>query len=494
MLVASSTHGTVDGDPATPRLWSWGRTNCLLPDAPRAVYNQIRANWGRSPFVVLAHRNFHKTQIAITIADEECRRAKGISWAIILKTKEHAQDVIEPAMDYYLRSCPVEMRPRSIQSKMRWVYENGSGLYFFGSDHEHIETARGRGFNGAIFDEAGHQENLQKNIRSVILPAIAKLGEGMVVAISTPSTEPGHYFEALVEDARLAGRLAFVPASQNTDVDDGWRAARAAECGGFDSLDYLREYECRFVTDPATTVLPGVTEARIRGDDGKPALVQRVPIKLDREWYCAMDIGGKHLTGLLWGYYEPESDTVFVKLDLTDRNAATLDLARQIIEAEQALFPGPVNRPEYLHRWADNNNLFLLHDLARLHRISFRATRKDQKMAQIGSLRKLIAEGKFIIDESCKQLLLTLKTAQWKATGKTDAGFAEDPAIGHADLLDAALYLIRNVIRRPYPKAVLTLEQQAFMPQAVPPLSTPGLRRMSEVLSAEPGWEEELDQ
>jgi hypothetical protein len=468
-------------------LWAAGRSAWQLPPAPRRVYADIREKWGIAPYVVLAHRNFHKTMLAVTIADEECRRAPQRAWAIVLKTKDHAAKVIKPIMRYYLRDCPRALQPSPLKSDFSWAYPNGSGLFFFGADHEHIETARGRGFHGALYDEAGHQDNLKDNTRSIMLPALAKLGRGELIAISTPSTKPGHYFEEMCEEAKRAGCFSFVPASLNTDLSDGWRAARASECGGFDSLDYQREYECRFVNDPLTTVLPNVTEARISGADGKPALVQRVESKLNREWYRSMDIGGKHMTGVLWGFYESDDDSVRIVRELTDRNASEVELAAGIHDVERTLWPV---RPEYLESWADTNNVYLLHNLDTTFGIRFLPTRKDEKMAQIGILRKMISEGRFVIDEGCTQLLATLKRAQWAATGKTNRGFAEDPAIGHADLLDAALYLVRNVHRRPYPKPLPTIEEHARMPWAERPLRTKGMRDLRAALSQE-GWNDD---
>jgi hypothetical protein len=440
--------------------------------------------------VLLAHRNFCKTTLALTIADENCRRRPGHRSAIVFKTKDHASKVIKPIMEFYLRGCPEALRPKAVRSDFLWAYPNGSSIDFFGGDHEHIETARGRGFHDVLFDEAGHQENLEENQKSIILPGIAKLGVGQLISISTPSTIPSHYFELACEEAKKNKTYSFVNVDNNPDLTPDWIAARAAECGGRGALQFLREYLCQFVLDPSTTVLPGVTQIRINGLDGLPALVQKVPMRLDREWYCAMDVGGKHLTGLLWGYYDDDTDSVYILREHTTRNASTLELASSIVAHQEALWGS--NPPEYLHRWSDNNNLFLLHDLHREFKLSFRATRKDQKMGQIGALRRLIAEGKLIVDPSCSLLISTLKKAQWKKTGRTDSGFAEDPEIGHADLLDALLYLTRNVRRRSVPGETPTLMDHARM-REVPQLTnlrTTGMKELAQAMQRDPSWTE----
>lgn len=496
-------------DEARAALWERGRTAWKLAPTPRGVYQQIRSNWGRNPFVLLAHRNFAKTTLGMTIADEECRRQPGQRWLVALRTKDQTQDVIREIMDYYLDGCPWHLRPMPVKSDYTWRYPNGSGLYFFGGDNQAIESVRGRGIHGGLFDEAGFQGDLAYNVRSVALPALAKLGVGMLLLTSTPSRDPGHDFETLYEEAKADGRAARVSVHDNPDLTPEWVADRARESGGVKSLDFRREYGCEFLADPNTTVLPGVTAERIAGIDVReaeepgveptpapPALVQPVPVAMNREWYASMDIGGAHLTGVLWGYYDPDPSTgtlgtVRIARELVHRNASTPELAADITKLERAMWDKAF--PEYFERWADNNNLFLLHDLAQKpFRIVFKATRKDEKMAQVGILRRMIDDGTFVIDPSCTVLLATLKKAQWVKTVRPSStrAFVEHPEIGHADLLDAALYLVRNVKRRPYPKPLPTVEQQIGVPWGRPAPRSRGIRELQRVLGQE-GWRED---
>lgn len=475
---------------ARGRLWSAGHTAWKLQPTPRAVYEQIKAARGNNPFVLLAHRNFAKTTLGITFADEDCRRAPGRRWAVALRTKDQTAAVVREIMDFYLRGCPIHLRPKPVKSEFTWRYPNGSALHFFGGDNQAIESARGRGFHGALFDEGGFQRDLAYNVRSVALPALAKVGGGLCLITSTPSKEPGHDFEALYTDAMADARAMRVSVLENPDLTPEWIADRASECGGEDSIDFRREYLCEFLADPDAVVLPGVTEARITGADGVPALVRDVPVRLDREWYCALDVGGRDLTAAVWGYYDPEPDAVCIAREYVCRNASTPELARGLREAEQALFGA--RPPEYFERWADNNNLFLLHDLAQApHGLLFRPTRKDEKMAQLGLLRRSIAEGRWVLDPSCTLCLSTFRKAQWVKTGRGERPtFAHLPDIGHADLLDATLYLSRNVRRRPYPKPLPTFEQQIGIPIAPPTLRSRGLRELSQRLQTE-GWSDD---
>ena len=60
-------------------------------------------------------------------------------------------------------------------------------------------------------------------------------------------------------------------------------------------------------------------------------------------------------------------------------------------------------------------------------------------------------------------LLQTLRVARWNTTGK---GWQHEEETGHADLLDALLYLRRNVTRRALPEGTPSLESEAWQ---VPP-------------------------
>jgi len=482
---------------AQASLWSSGgiaRTKFWPSQIP--LYDAIRKSWGQGPFAALCHRNAGKSTVLIGIADEECRRVPNTPCALITDTKDHAQKIADEKMSEYLEGCPRSLRPVHTDSKHIWRYRNGSILWLYGADdHRHIKTLRGLALRFVGLDEAGHIEGtngvgLSIILRSILLPSLAKRVKtqphrpGQVVLASTSPLVVGHEFWSVWKECEAAGRAFFLPISGNADFTDEYRAARAAECGGFDSPDYRREYECAEISDPNTTVLPNVTRARIHGADGKPALVQQVKAPTPREWYRAMDIGGKHLTGVLWGFYELADDSVQIVAELTDRNASAPELAEGIRLMEKRLWGD--HPPEYLESWADNNNLYLLHELDTRYGIRFYATRKDEKMAQLSSLRQMISDGKLILDLSCVQTLATFRKAQW-AQGITSRGFAETPEIGHADLLDAALYLVRNVRRRPYPVPELSFEEQIGAPWAKRTVSTltPGMQQLRDLLSDE---------
>ncbi len=518
------------------KLWALNQTDWKLWASQQKLYQRLLSCWGEGPFVGLCHRNFGKSTVLVKVADNCCRKYI-CDCAIITDTKEHALKIVDEKFEEFFEDCPSHLRPVPLESKYAWRYPNGSRIWCYGADmHRHIKTLRGLALYFCGMDEAGHIEGtsgwtLLKIIKRIVLPALAKHLKthperpGHLALMTTSPEDLGHAFWDVMHDAEHSGRGFRMPLSLNPDFDDSYRAARQKEMGGADSPDYLLEYECREIGDPRLIVLPNVTPERLAGLDGKPALKQTVPILRNREWYVGLDIGGKHLTGYVLGHYEPETDTVRIAREIASRNVSPFEFAVEVLKLEGSVF-GVRERlafendllnldgmkreqrvlipkkhilyPRHFERWADNNNLWLLYSLTTDYGIHFTATAKDQKMAQIGALRRIISAGQLWVDPSCVVLLDTLPKAKWKDTGKTDAGFAEDPKIGHADLLDGLIYFVRNVKRRAYPEELPELQMQVpgFSPPLQPwqqPELGQGARQMAELLNADPLDGEELD-
>jgi hypothetical protein len=462
-------------------LWLAGSTAHRLWSSQRAVYELIKRRWRDSPSSVLCHRDFGKSRVEFTIADRILRTEQA-DCAIVFKTKDHAREAAKQVLDGFLEGCPPELRPRETKSEYVWSYPLGGGLFFFGADHDHVETARGRAFRFVGLDEAGRYAHgkLTEILYSIMLPAVGKHEKatgkrGHVALFTTSPMDDTHDFWPMHDDAMADGRGVEVALDANPDFSAELKAQRAHEYRGRETEAYQREYGCARIRSGSELVLPGVTPARIAGTDGRPALVQRVAIPgAYREWYAGMDIGGRDLTAVLWGYYEPSIDTVVIAREAVVRNASTPEIARAVREAEAALWP---REPRGLERWSDHNPI-LLRDLDSEHGLRFAPTRKDEKLAQLGELRDDITTGHLVIDVGCPVLLQTLRVARWNTIGK---GWQHEEETGHADLLDALLYLRRNVTRRPLPQGEHTLATEAWqMPPERPLEGLDGFRAMLE--------------
>ena len=161
-----------------------------------------------------------------------------------------------------------------------------------------------------------------------------------------------------------------------------------------------------------------------------------------------MDPGGQHPTGMLWAFYDFEQDMLCIE-DEWLKESATTDLIVTMTKEREASLWGESPRGK-LVRIADNNNLILLRDLQREHGMLFHATAKDDKDAQINKARVMFRDGKIAIHPRCTTLIKTLRVAR-RAKQKRK-GFDEGEGIGHADLLDCLLYMIRNIRKQEIPE------------------------------------------
>lgn len=469
---------------AKTRLWAAGELSWKFKERPWAkdMYDFARAHWGQHVYW-LVHRRGAKSSTGIVIALEECLRAPNTSVAIVCKTKEQAQDIIDESLIPLLEDCPAALQPRRIKNDYKYVFDhNGSRFVILPTDSKNFRKGRGRKFKYVLVTEAGFIDAIDVVIRSVIAPTTRDvLGrwQGMIVLESTPPEEENHPWIGMYAAAELDGRAYFLPLSKNKWADPLFVKQCQDDCGGADSLTYRREYECEFIFDDTQTVIPEFTAARaFEGDKAKglPPIVREIERPPESDRYNSLDPGGRHNSGLLWAYYHFALDSVVVEDELMLPNMTSDDLAIRVKQKEKDLWG---EHPEgKLHRVADNNNVILLYDLARLHKLRYLATAKDDKDAQINQVRLMVRDGRLVIHPRCKTLIKTLRLAKREPT-KRGLSFVEMPEIGHADLLDALIYLVRNVKRHAMPVAPVVPHVVRDIAQAPQPLSQASRSLMS---------------
>jgi hypothetical protein len=453
---------------AKRKLWAQGLLSWKFKSRPwcKDIYSFIRSNWGVSPFVfVMAHRRSGKSSTGIVVGLEECLRTPNTSVAIVCRSNEQAQGIIDESLLPLLEDCPRQLQPRRIKNDFKYVFDhNGSKIVILPANALGGRKGRGRKFKYILVTEACFIDNLQKLVSSVLGPTIRDvLGEwqGMMVLESTPPEEEDHDSVAMFAAAEVDDRAFFLPLSKNTHASPRFVQACQDDCGGPDTVEYRREYECQFVVDSSTTVVPEFTTERAFGKTDLPGgplpLVREVPRPPGSDLYASLDPGGRDLSGLLWGYYHFAQNLVVIEDELTLLNMTSDDMAAQVKLKERQLWGAEPDGK--LMRVADNSNVILLYDLQRLHKLKFWASAKDNKDAQINQLRIMVRDGLLVIHPRCRLLIKTLRLA--KRAKQVSKGFERGEEIGHADLLDALLYLVRNVRRNaPAPAPVVRAAEQ----------------------------------
>lgn len=489
---------------ARRRLWRRGHLEWKFEDGPWAkqMYDFTRARWGASPYLVwFVHRRGWKSSTGIVIGMEECLRVPNTRCALVCKTKDQAQEICDTSMVELLSDCPKDVEPRKIKNEYAYQFQNGSSLRILPLDGKQGVKARGKKFTFILITEAAFIDNIDKILRSRILPTLNDVTGrfvGTIVLESTPPEEPGHPWEEMVEEARAEDRLFYLPLSKNKYANPEFVLKAQKQSGGADSTDYLREYELQFVYGDESTVIPEATLSRmtegtfvlispdgtqrlaadaagapvstkesplpddldVEGWRHEPALlpiVRELVYPIESDHYESLDPGGADLTGWLASTYIFEQDILYIEDEITFQNMTTDDFAKKVREHEVKLW-GEMPRGK-IRRYGDNNNQRLLYDLHVLHKLSFFATAKDNKDAQINQARLMVRDGRLAIHPRCKLLIKTLRVA--KRAKQARKGFEHGDDIGHADLLDALLYMIRNVKRRELPKAPTQRQAEA---------------------------------
>lgn len=411
---------------------------------------------------LLAHRRSGKSTSALIVGLEDCFRYPNTKVAVVCKTKEQAKAICEESFKALLEDCPETLKPRPIKASYNYRFHNGSEITVFPADGSHASKIRGRRFRLIIVTEAGHIPRLRTLIAGDLAPTLGDPTgrfKGSMIIESTPPDERDDEFDAteyekMYREAELDGHAFFFPLSQNTEAKPEYVEDCIRKSGGADTVFFRREYECEFVSESEQTAVPEFTHKRaFEGDPLKrlPPIVREYlrPPGVDR--YVSLDPGGTHLTGLVFGFYDFCEDKIVIEDELALRNFTSDELVRLVREKEKELWG---NEREFkLYRFSDNNNQLLLYDLWRQHNLKFEGTGKDHKFAAINKVRLMIRDGSLVIHPRCRVLIKTLTIAKFAKS--ENRGFQESKEIGHADLLDALIYLVRNVRRKEIPQHVV---------------------------------------
>jgi hypothetical protein len=213
----------------------------------------------------------------------------------------------------------------------------------------------------------------------------------------------------------------------------------AKELGGYDSTTFRRECLCELITDDELGIIPEWTDECIQEieHDTYYELYHR---------YVGMDMGTKHFTALIFGYYDFKRAALIIE-DEFHMNGPTMNteiLANTIKIKEKEMW-GEI-KP--FRRIADNNNPHLILDLSSIHNLTFIETNKENLDAMVNEVRIMAMNKQIIVHPKCKMLIGCLKYGVWT---KRREQFAESKVFGHFDHLAALMYLIRNLAKNTNP-------------------------------------------
>jgi hypothetical protein len=410
--------------------WKMGDLYYKLKDHQIDLYNQITKG-NNKKHVVNCSRRFGKSYTLCLIAIEHALKSK-VHVRFAAPTSKQLKEIIQPIMVKILSDCPEELKPDFKSQDNKYVFQNGSEIHIAGCDNGNSENLRGHESDLNLIDEAGFIDDLEYVLKDILMPQTLTTG-GRTIVSSTPPRTPAHYYNRLCTEAQLGRFYSLFTIYDNSSIDQETIEEYCQEAGGVNSTTWKREYLCQFVVDEQIVVIPEWNESYI-GE-----------LELDA-WrmyyhnYTVMDIGGRHKTAVLYGYYDFRKSALQIVDEsvFTGQDTTTDLIAKTIQYKESVLFESMVE-PK---RIADNNNVILLQDMSLMHGVHFAPTNKDTLMAMVNEVRVFISQGRLRVSSICRELIGCLTSAIWN---KQRTQFDISDLYGHFDALAALIYMVRNL-------------------------------------------------
>lgn len=410
-------------------------------------------------------RRFGKSTLLFILAVETCLRKPNSIVKYVCPKKNQVKTVLQPIFNEVLSDCPAELRPEFKHNDYVYMFKNGSQIQMAGTDNGHHESLRGSKSDLWIVDEAGTCDDLTYVVNTILAPTTDTTG-GRGIISGTPSLTSDHNF---ITDFYLPYEQSDQLIKYTIYDNPMLSANKVKEIINRYPLkekdpEFRREYLCEIVNFSDMMIVPEFTT------ELQEKIVKESVVPPFIDAYVAMDIGGKDLTVVLFGYYDFKNGRTVIQDELvfgqkgnsrtgSEEAGFTLrpefridEFARLVMKKENQLWTNPMSgefKPPYL-RISDNNNVIFLNDLMYKHNLTFIPTRKDNKDAALNTMRVMLAEEKIIIHPRCTTLIHHLKNGTW-AKNKKD--FSRSSTNGHWDAIPALMYLVRNIqeTKNPYP-------------------------------------------
>lgn len=422
------------------KLWNKGIVHWKLDSNQMDLYNSYKK--ALNGFLVwICARQIGKTYTVATIAIEECLNNPGYQIGYILPLKSQARDILKMTMTEILEDCPKNLRPRYNTMSNKWIFKNGSEIWCAGTDAENIESIRGKHFNLVIMDECGSMNKFEYCYQNVLFQTLKHAVKPITLMITTPPITYDHEFNDYWDKAELEGRFILrtiydcprlTPARIQQIIDN--------YPGGKENVAFRREEMCERIPDLASLVVPEATNERMEeiiGTWESPPFAKK---------YTSADFGVMVFNAFVFGYYDFLNNMIVIEdeLALKGQDVTIPMMANHVKVKENALW----KKEKPTMRVCDNN-LQIIIEFNLTHSLPFTATEKHDKPSAIAKIRNVVIEKRIRIHPRCVHLISHLKNATWNKQ-RTDFKKTKDH---HYDMLDALIYLVRNIDfnSNPYP-------------------------------------------
>lgn len=423
---------------AKAELWKRGELSWLL-HAGQLKLDAAFKRCKRKLFVGECSRQLGKSVWAVKICCELANSKKRAKIRYGTAFFTDLEDFIQPAFEFVLQDCPEALRPRYIAQKGEWRFPNGSRIKLIGLDRK-PNGLRGNKLDLIVVDEAGFVARLARLYRAVIIPSTTHVPDARIIMISTPPETPDHDFtDVFCDEAESTGNYIKLTVYENPLLTEERIDELAADVGGYESVDFRREFLCERIID-ATRALCAEWNKKF---EKEPVQDEYFPFyaKLN-----AMDVGVKQdRTVDLFAFYDFKRGKVCVQdeVEMFGPTMRTDVLALEIKKKEKDLWTDKEGKPlPVFKRIVDNSDPLLAQDMSSIHHLPFICTDKDSLHAMVNLVKIYVKQERLEVSPKCTQLLGCLEKGIWNE--KRDA-FGRSKKYGHFDAFAALVYLIRYV-------------------------------------------------
>lgn len=438
---------------AKNELWRRGLISGFkLDEAQKDFHTRVKESKEKIT-VILSSRRIGKTVWALVLAVETCLKKENSVVKFLAPTRFMITDIIEKVMPIVLEGCPQQFRPQYNKNKYVYKFQNGSRLEMAGTDAGNADKLRGGFAHLCIVDEAQSCSDLLNVVRSVLIPTTTNT-KGKIVILGTAPEDTEHDFLKFIEEADLKGTLIKKTIYENPRIrPDEIEDIIAAYPGGENNPDFRREYKCEIIKNPQYSAIPEF-DTTLEKDIVKEW--KRPPFY---DYYESMDLGGKDLTVVLFGYFDFKNavlvieDELVMDFQLSGNNIKSL--TERIQQKEQQNFSDPiVHEVKQPFLRVSDIDYIVLKEIREhsLGQVNFVITRKDDKKAAINNLRIMLNNRRIIINPKCQTLLKHLRNVKWSKSNRDVFDRSVDN--GHYDAVDALIYMTRSIVysKNPYPR------------------------------------------
>lgn len=414
-----------------------------------------------SSYTVLCSRQLGKSFIDLIVAFEYCIRNPNTRVPFAIPVANNYEEMYVGSINTIIADCPKDCLPEHNTTKKTISFKNGSHIKISGVEGENYISLRGAPAGLVIVDESAFMSKLRNVIDDVLFPMTTTTG-GCIIQTTTPPRTLDHDFVHYYSRDKMENRLSSftvfesgLPKELIDRIVNKYKTPNHPT--GVTNPVFRREYNCEFVADDASLIIPEWLDAKE---------LCKVTPPLPHYYnfyhrYAAMDLGfSQDFTVCLFGYYNFEEAKLVIQREFKDYGYkyTTQKLSETLKEIEKELWGEDVT--PYL-RIADCNNLQMLQDMTATYKYAWNPVRKtktpdsgltDTKQGvlngMVNKVRVMVSQGNIIVDPSCEQLLGCLEYATWD-----ENVFAKSPTYGHFDALAALIYLVKvlDIYTNPIP-------------------------------------------